>query len=156
MVESRLWTVEVNGGRKKKVTAMDAARPHWSPTGDRIAFQAGRDIWVVLAEGGAPFKLTKDPATDQHPVWSPKGDELFFCSDRGGSSNIWKVSVDEGTGKAEGEPVPVTFGPGGYRTDFALSRDVKGLAYTEHQFRRNLHLLELDSPRRRSLDHRSY
>ena len=45
---------------------------------------------------------------DFSPFWSPDGRILYFGSDRGGSFNLWRVSIDEAAGRTRGEPEPVT------------------------------------------------
>ena len=50
--------------------------PDWSLDGKRIAFASQRDgnyeIYVMNADGSDQRRLTRDPADDYHPVWSPK------------------------------------------------------------------------------------
>jgi eukaryotic-like serine/threonine-protein kinase len=54
--------------------------------------------------------VTEDPALDWSPVWSPDGRFIYFASDRGGAMNLWRIAVDQSTGRAEGSPEPVTVG----------------------------------------------
>jgi Tol biopolymer transport system component len=42
------------------------------------------------------------------PVWSPQGHDLYFASDRNGSMNLWRVRIDEESGRVLGDPEPVT------------------------------------------------
>jgi dipeptidyl aminopeptidase/acylaminoacyl peptidase len=49
------------------------------------------DIYVMSAEGGRPHPLTSEPSHDVMPSWSRDGRWLYFCSNRGGSFQIWKV-----------------------------------------------------------------
>ena len=60
------------------------------------------------ADGTKALAVTDDPALDRNPVWSPDGQELYFISDRGGSMNLWRVGIDESTGRTRGSPQPVT------------------------------------------------
>ena len=66
------------------------------------------DIYTVPAGGGEPVPVTRGKATDWSPVWSPDGTYLYFVSDRGGSMNLWRVAIDEASGKPLGEPEPIT------------------------------------------------
>jgi dipeptidyl aminopeptidase/acylaminoacyl peptidase len=54
--------------------------PRWSPDGKQIAFHSmrsgTRDIWVMLAGGGAARQVTSAPESDYPPVWSPDGREI--------------------------------------------------------------------------------
>ena len=90
-------------------------RPTWSPNGKRVAFwtffnkvQGQRDILTIAAGGGEPVAVTDDVHTDWDPVWSPDGRWLYFTSDRGGSSDLWRVAIDETTGVTRGDPQRVT------------------------------------------------
>jgi WD40 repeat protein len=42
------------------------------------------------------------------PVWSPDGRFLYFASNRSGSMNLWRVAVDERSGRVLGTPQPIT------------------------------------------------
>ena len=91
----------------------DAVQPVWSPTGERIAYwgQSGgqRDIYTIAANGsGEPVRVTDDAPLDWAVEWAPDGRHLYFVSDRGGSMNLWRVPIDEASGRALGEPEPVT------------------------------------------------
>jgi dipeptidyl aminopeptidase/acylaminoacyl peptidase len=54
--------------------------------------------------------VTDDPAIDWSPVWSPDGRFVYFSSDRGGAMNLWRIAVDETSGRPRGDPEPVTAG----------------------------------------------
>ena len=49
--------------------------PAWSPNGTQMAFASDRDgnfeIYVMDADGSGLTRLTKDPASDGQPGWSP-------------------------------------------------------------------------------------
>src|SRR5262245_8107430 len=53
--------------------------PAFSPDGSQIAFvwngenEDNQDIYVKLADMGAPMRLTTNPASEGSPVWSPDG-----------------------------------------------------------------------------------
>jgi Tol biopolymer transport system component len=72
--------------------------------------------------------VTDDAATDWNPVWSPDGTCLYFGSDRGGSLNLWRVAIDERTGKARGLPEPVTL-PAPWSGHYSISRDGSRIIY---------------------------
>ncbi len=46
------------------------------------------------ADGTNVSRLTKHPAFDWEPAWSPDGELIAFTSDRDGSSQIFIMSVD--------------------------------------------------------------
>jgi Tol biopolymer transport system component/serine/threonine protein kinase len=131
---SELWTIDVSTGQKEKVFAGDAVQPSWSPHGDRIAFwaipktTAQRDIWTIPSKGGTPVAVTQDAPLDWDPVWSADGKFLYFASDRGGSMNLWRIAIDEKSGKIRGAPQAVTT-PSLDAGQFSVSRRGGRIAY---------------------------
>jgi serine/threonine protein kinase/Tol biopolymer transport system component len=111
---STLWLVDASGGPPRKIYDGDAVQPAWSPSGKRIAFwgNAGgqRDLFTVTPEGGDLVAVTSDVALDWAPVWSPDGRFLYFSSDRGGSMALWRIPIDDATGKTMGAPEAVAAG----------------------------------------------
>ena len=135
----RIWIVDVSSGDLREVLDHSALRPDWSPNGYRIAFwgkspgEDGKyDIFTVAAGGGQPVQVTQDPPYDDGPVWSADGKHLFFCSRRGGTENIWRVPIDEVTGRVLGEAEPVTSGTSA-AGGLSVSRDGSRLAYFVHK-----------------------
>lgn len=135
--QSALWAVSVEPpGAKRLITKPDAVQPSWSPHGQRIAywgipFAAGRgqrDLWTVPANGGPAQRVTDDPAVDWNPIWSPDGRYLYFASDRGGSMNLWRVPIEEDSGRTLGPPEPVTT-PAPFVGHLSLAADGRHLAY---------------------------
>lgn len=68
-------------------------RPAWSPDGRRIAFTSNRgyangtnagyddyNIYVMDADRSNVVQLTRGPANDQSPAWSPDGRRIAFAS----------------------------------------------------------------------------
>ena len=117
----RLWTVSVSGGEPREIGTnrpsskdFGTYQPAWSPGGGRIAYwanvQGQRDLETVSASGGTPVKVTDDLALDWAPVWSPDGKYLYFASDRGGAMGIWRVALDEASGRTKGNPEPIATG----------------------------------------------
>jgi eukaryotic-like serine/threonine-protein kinase len=102
-----------------------------------------RDIWTVSAEGGPPAPLTDDAPLDWGPVWSRDGRYVLFSSDRGGSMNLWRVRVDEGTGATLGSPEPETT-PSSDAGFLSLSGDGSTLAYVARTFARNISRVAFD------------
>ena len=52
------------------------------------------DIYKVPVSGGEPQQLTRDPADDFAPHWSPDGTEIAFHSFRNGNRDIFIISAD--------------------------------------------------------------
>lgn len=92
----------------------------FSPDGNLIAFSSTRsgtkNIWVTQSASSQAIQVTNDSLSNKDPIWSPKGDELAFYSQRGQSpdgktnvSGVWRVSALGGTPKAVGEIVDGAF-----------------------------------------------
>jgi Tol biopolymer transport system component len=150
---SRLHILDLATGRERQLATEDAIQPNWSPHGHRIAFwglsaDAGveRDIFTVDAASGAVVQVTRDPALDWNPVWSPAGDYLYFLSDRGGAMNLWRVRIDERNGKTRGKPEPVTT-PAEAMAYLSFSADGRTFAYAEVRQRNNLFSVGYDAAR---------
>jgi eukaryotic-like serine/threonine-protein kinase len=133
---SSLWIVDVASGQKRKILDADAVQPAWSPHGDRIAYwgllgnRGQRDIFTIAARGekAAPVKVTDDQPTDWNPIWSADGRSLFFASDRGGSMNLWRIGIDERSGRVAGAPQKATL-PADWVGPATLGRDGRHLVY---------------------------
>jgi eukaryotic-like serine/threonine-protein kinase len=97
--------------------AASSLQPAWSPHGYRIAYwdtepNGDRDIWTVdaanLDKGPRAVAVMHDSWTDWSPAWSADGHYLYFSSDRSGAMTLWRVPVNERSGRTSGnlEPVP--------------------------------------------------
>ncbi|HVT15514.1 MAG TPA: protein kinase [Thermoanaerobaculia bacterium] len=147
--QSRLWRVDVANGARRLVAEGDAVQPSWSPHGLRIAYWgipaggARRVLWTVPARAGHPLsngeatRLVDDSYLNWSPVWSPDGRHLYFASDRSGSMNLWRVAIDEATGKALGEPEPLST-PAQWSGLLSLSRDGRRILYATRSGKSNL------------------
>jgi Tol biopolymer transport system component len=146
---SALWVVKVATGGKRQIAVEDGVQPDWSPHGDRIAFWAARgkqrqrDILTVPAGGGAPVLVTDDAALDWNPVWSPDGHYLYFSSVRAGSMNLWRVRIDEASGRTLAAPEAVT-APSRFVAHPSFSADGRRFAYTSVDSTRNIQRLDFD------------
>jgi eukaryotic-like serine/threonine-protein kinase len=147
-IPSQLRIINLETGEKRILTEGDATQPNWSPHGQRIAFWntrhgGQRDIWTMAATGGDLVAVTDDEFEDWGPVWSPDGQFLYFISNRGGSMNLWRIAVDEQTGKVSGQPEPVTT-PAVFCWHICFSRDGKRIAYVQVSKKGNLNRLTFD------------
>src|SRR5712692_2805271 len=82
-----LWSVPREGGDARQLTTGGhEGLPMFSPDGKQIAFtgqyDGNVDVFVILAEGGEPKRLTWHPGTDIAVGWTPDGKKVLFHSDR--------------------------------------------------------------------------
>jgi serine/threonine protein kinase len=139
---SEIWAVEVGTGKTRKILSEDGVQPNVSPHGLRIVYWAlppggsQRDIWTIpykgLGAGEQPVAVTQDAAIDWSPVWAPDGRSIYFLSNRDGAMNLWRVPVDEATGKTLGEPVPERL-PAREVGGLAVAADSRHIAYVDRQ-----------------------
>jgi Tol biopolymer transport system component len=71
------------------------SQPDWSPDGSKIVYSSARggneeDIFVMRFDGSGKKNLTRNPARDQHPAFSPDGRWVAFDRDY----EIWKMRID--------------------------------------------------------------
>jgi serine/threonine protein kinase/Tol biopolymer transport system component len=152
MSQSHLFRIDVATGERHPphpILEADAVQPSWSPGGKRIAYWgsvpgvATRAVWTVSVSGGEPVRVTSDSALNWNPVWSPDGRHLYYVSDRGGSMNLWRVRIDEGSGRVSGDPEPVTT-PASWSSLPSLSRDGRRILYATTDDRDLLEKVDLD------------
>jgi TolB protein len=100
----RVYVMDADGSNVTTLSpeGLDDTAPTWSPDGKKIAFVSQRDgnreIYVMdagcvdLPEGCAQnaVNITRHPADDWTPAWSPDGQQLAFSSLRDGG---WEVYV---------------------------------------------------------------
>jgi Tol biopolymer transport system component/aminoglycoside phosphotransferase (APT) family kinase protein len=64
----------------------------WSP----VARQNLREVAIDARDLNAGRRLTSGLAIDRQPVYSPDGRSVMFSSNRGGTLDLWEVSVETG------------------------------------------------------------
>ena len=113
---SQLHAVNVTTGAERIVTSEDGIAAAWAPGGHRIAvsraFVPGqhpgkRDIWTIRVDGSEPVRVTDDLQIDRNPIWSPDGRYLYWARIDADVSAIWRVRIDERSGRVLGEAVPL-------------------------------------------------
>jgi Tol biopolymer transport system component len=112
------WKVDVETAAKRMLHRADFHEPSISPNGIRIAYW-GRpldafnrrrygssrvDIWTIPIRGGSRVQVTDDVAAESSPIWSADGRFLYYISSRIGYSALWRVRIDERSGRVKGKP----------------------------------------------------
>ena len=123
----------------------DAVQPSWSPHGQRIAYwgippgSGRRILWTIPAGGGragagSPTTITSTGT----PSGRPTAATSTSSSDRSGSMNVWRVPIDEATGKVAGRAGAdhhlLAVRPG----LLSLSRDGRRIVYATDEGKSNL------------------
>jgi len=104
-----LYTVPVEGGMARRVTAAEGREGVFSPKGDRIAYVRGPgawyrkgyrgssndDIWICNADGSNNRQLTTNNVQDNSPMWSADGQSIYYVSEcHATPANIVRQSAD--------------------------------------------------------------
>ncbi len=111
--------------------------PQISPDGKRIAFvvtayflEAGKsdaDIYLMNLDGNQLKQMTRNPAADFHPFWSPDGQYLYFLSTRTNGVQLWRLPVDGG------EAEQITNFPTGIQNPM-MTPGGKAIVFFQHGF----------------------
>ena len=147
--QSRIVRIDVATGAERQLAVEDGVQPAWSPQGLRIAFwgvvQPGsrRVIRTIPVDGGPPVPVVDDAYYNWSPVWSSDGRFLYFASNRGGSMNLWRVAIDEASGRVSGAPQPVTTSSE-WTALPSLSHDGSRLVYATDSSRSFVELVPFD------------
>src|SRR5512138_1308605 len=112
----------------------DVSDPQVSPDGAWVAYvvsvaDTGKDhddtdLWLASWDGAQQIRVTRSPAGEHAPRWSPDGRSIAFLSDRDDPHEVSQLWLYD---RAGGEPERLTNLPGGV-TDLAWSPDGKRLA----------------------------
>ncbi|MGH9602268.1 MAG: protein kinase domain-containing protein [Terriglobales bacterium] len=109
--------VEAAGGQEQ----VSILLPRLSPDGTRVAAASSEnqnvDIWIHDLKRNTRSRLTFDPGPDTSPVWSPKGDRIYYVNLNHGLAS----KTADGTGSVQ------NLGEGGFPS---ISGDGSYLAFT--------------------------
>ena len=108
---SRQLQITVNGDmnfsrpRWESVKAQDLRNPNLSPSGKRALFEHRGEIFSIPKEHGTWRNLSKSPGVaDRSPVWSPKGNQIAWFSDKNGEYEL--LVADQNGANLKTYPLP--------------------------------------------------
>ena len=87
--EDDLWTVSIQGGVARRLTANlgDISRPLFSPDGKTLAFTAREEgpaeVFTMPSEGGSIKRITYLGVSSLVAGWTPEGENILFATDSG-------------------------------------------------------------------------
>jgi len=134
MDSDQLYAVPAGGGRSRLVlpTPALAARP--DAAGQQFLYEnrpvyenrwrkgavsdGAHDVWLYDTATHAHRQLTQFRGEDRDPVWATDGGSFYYLSERSGSFNIWKSSLD-----GDVKPEPVTDHTHGAVRFLSIARD---------------------------------
>lgn len=127
----RLYEVDLASGRRTAARSIGGTvvSPSWEPGGDGYAVavnvDGNQEIFHVRKDGRAR-RLTRNPADDVSPTYSPDGKRIAFTSNRGGSPQIYAMDARGGRAKR------ISFG-GPYNSEPSWSPTGLFIAFTCQQ-----------------------
>ncbi len=118
--QPELYSVALTGGLPDQVLTTPAMYAVWDPARTRLAYSDekglesewrkhddssfARDVWLYDAASGKHTRLTEAGADDRQPVWAPGAEALYYLSERDGTFNVWRLTLEGGA-----EPEQLTF-----------------------------------------------
>jgi Tol biopolymer transport system component len=85
----------------------------------RIVFDNFHDVWSINADGTGLTRLTRSPAPDFDPTWSPDGTRIAFRSERNGEPEIWLMNPDGSGQHRLADGLSPAWSPDGSRIAYA-------------------------------------
>jgi serine/threonine protein kinase len=142
-----IWVSDADGANARQVTNPEPApifhdQPAFAHRGRSLAFirrRLGPRSELALVDLGTATvrTLTTDDALALSPTWSPDDRFIYFCSSRGGTLNIWRLTVETS------ELVQITAGQGD-DVEIDLSTDGQRIVYSTFRANTNLAEISLD------------
>jgi TolB protein len=124
-----VYVHELKTGKRRLVANFKGSNsaPGWAPDGNTLAVtlthEGESQIYLLDLVGATPpMRVMQSESIDTEAKFSADAKTLYFVSDRGGSPQIYKVSVDEGLVER------VTF-DGSYNISPSVSSDGRWMAY---------------------------
>jgi Tol biopolymer transport system component len=121
--ESELRQLTFEGGNQQ---------PVWTPDGQWITYSSNRDgtwrIYRQRADGSGVAQALTDPAENTahaEPAWTPNGEQMAYTEAGDNGSDIWIVSVPDGTPErlvgGDGNQTGVAFSPNGEAMTYSFA-----------------------------------
>lgn len=114
--QPELYSVSVKGGRVNQELTVPAEHVSFSKDGKTMYYHdkvggenewrkhhrsaITRDIWKYDMASKSHTMLTSFDGEDRHPIIGPGGD-LYYLSEEGGTSNVWKMSPSSPSSKSQ-------------------------------------------------------
>ena len=111
-----LYTVPVAGGRDILISGAGMDIAHYNSKGTEIVFQdrkgyedpwrkhhtsaVTRDLWTLNLKNNQYTKITDFNGEDREPVWSSDDKSVYYLSEKNGTQNVFKKSMD-GNGETQ-------------------------------------------------------
>jgi tricorn protease len=131
--EDDLWTVGVEGGSARRLTANPGTQqfPRFSPDGTQLAFtsrdEGADEVFVMSAEGGSASRVSYFGASAIVAGWTPDGENVIAASDTGQPfgrwHHLWSVPA------AGGPATPLGIGPA---SSISFAASGKGVVISRH------------------------
>ncbi|HKY31370.1 MAG TPA: S41 family peptidase [Candidatus Polarisedimenticolia bacterium] len=115
--QPELYKVALTGGLPEQVLSTPAPYAVFDSAGRRLAYSDhkgyemewrkhdnssfARDVWIWDAGSGRHTRLTDLGYDDRQPVWGPGETSLFYLSERSGTFNVWRMSLDDPRGAVQ-------------------------------------------------------
>ena len=132
-----LYVLDIDDGDTTRMTqtAEYDAAPSLSPDGQYVVYESyvegNLEIIIRDVKGAlAPINLSKHPAADFRPAWSPRGRQVAFVSTRSGETEIWIADLDKGD---EERFTNLSQSPRSMETNPAWSPDGSALSWASTQ-----------------------
>jgi Tol biopolymer transport system component len=119
---------EVDGQPDSGDCSIEYLSPAWSPSGKRLAFDAGTRLAVMRSDGSRFRLLPQHTSDDGEPAWSPDGRRLVFtgAETTGGGTDVYvrqlasgrvrRLTPDDGRSPAWSSRGRIAFASGGSPT----------------------------------------
>ncbi|HET6770367.1 MAG TPA: hypothetical protein VFH75_01840, partial [Actinomycetota bacterium] len=102
-------------------------------------YEGDADIFVIHPDGGPAHNLTRHPANDFSPEWSPDGSRIAFRTNRDGNHEIYVMDADGS------DPINVTRTPDDEERSPAWSPDGTQIAFSSDRHHdRDIYLMNAD------------